>query len=67
MATKLSFNNWWHRFCYLAQRAGMKVGEQDQYREYYDDGDAPDDALMEELNQSYRALGVMNSMRPKVQ
>jgi hypothetical protein len=48
----LSFNTWWQRFAHLAEHAGFEVGSRWTYREYFEDGDAPEEALAEEMSRT---------------
>ena len=45
-----SFDRWWQAFKRLAKAADHKpAGFQEAYREYYDDGDTPSEALENEV------------------
>ncbi len=48
---KISFSIWWARFLHLAEQNEWPVDpdQQDAYREYYDDGDTPEQALDDEM------------------
>ncbi len=47
----ISFDTWWQRFQHCAAEAGFEIDDDDSgaYREYYDDGDTPEEALDNEI------------------
>ncbi len=47
----ISFDTWWQRFLHCAEEAGFEINADDStaYREYYDDGDTPEEALEAEI------------------
>lgn len=48
----VTFDEWWQRLQALADVEDWElVGEKDDYQEYYDDGDSPEEALA--IEQSY--------------
>ncbi len=52
LETKVSFSVWWQRLCHIADECGWELGEEDKdsYREYYDDGDEPEDVIDTEMS-----------------
>lgn len=46
----MGFETWWQRLSELAFDAEWELGEPDSYREYYDDGDSPEDTLALEMS-----------------
>ena len=45
----MTFDVWWLRLIKLAKDNKWKLGDKQTYREYYDDGDSPEDALRSEM------------------
>lgn len=43
------FDEWWHRFKRLAAECGLPIGAPHEYREYFADGDSPENTFAEEL------------------
>jgi hypothetical protein len=37
----MSFKEWWRELAELTESVNWKLGQQEEYREYYDDGDSP--------------------------
>lgn len=46
----MTFDQWFWELSDLAQQQEVELGHKDQYKEYYDDGDSPEDALAAEIN-----------------
>lgn len=47
----LNFDEWWAQLQGLAILEGLElVGDQDDYREYFEDGDSPEDTIEIELS-----------------
>lgn len=44
-----SFDEWWEELQGLATEADWKLGEKETYKEFYDDGDSPAEALEDDL------------------
>jgi len=40
-----TFEAWWEELTNLAKQAEWDLGEKEQYKEFFDDGDSPEDAL----------------------
>lgn len=40
-----NFDEWWNELKSMAAEAEWKLGEKETYKEFYDDGDSPSDAL----------------------
>lgn len=47
--TAETFDQWFSQFKGLARDEGLRVGDPDEYMEYFDDGDTPSEALAEEM------------------
>jgi len=45
----MTFDVWWLRLIKLAKDNKWKLGDKQTYREYFDDGDSPEDALKSEM------------------
>ncbi len=46
----IAFDVWWARFLHIAEEADWGVvNDPDAYREYYEDGDSPEEALDNEM------------------
>ncbi len=47
----ITFDTWWARFLHCAEESGLEINADDSapYKEYYDDGDTPEDAVETEL------------------
>lgn len=40
-----TFEAWWEELTKLAEQAEWDLGEKESYKEFFDDGDSPEDAL----------------------
>lgn len=50
-AAYADFPGWWSRYVALAEECNWFVSDDpDSYREYYEDGDTPEEALAEEMS-----------------
>ncbi len=48
---KIDFETWWQRFMHCAEEVDWPTGnDAEAYREYYDDGDSPEEALATEMS-----------------
>jgi hypothetical protein len=45
-----TFDEWWKELQGLAKDADWALGVKSSYKEFYDDGDSPEDALEEDYN-----------------
>lgn len=44
------FDHWWKQLCLLSDKADWDLqGTRNEYRDYYDDGDTPEEALDYEM------------------
>ena len=46
---KLTFEVWWQRVMHLCDQKDWGYGDPESWREYYDDGDSPEDAVATEI------------------
>jgi hypothetical protein len=44
------YDAWWIHFQFMALQANWPLGDRESYREYYDDGDLPQEALATEMS-----------------